>query len=274
MKRLLISVFACATTSAFGIDVVAHRGEPNLAPENTLESIKLAYKIGSKCVETDLNWTKSGEIVIVHGRPELKSLWGIDKDPSEITPKDREKSKLVHPQWKSCFASKIPTISEVLKCVPKDGKLECEIKIYSPEFAKAFDDARKAAGVEVSQIYIIGFNKEYLADFKSKYPDYKITYICYASKKGKAVTTPAEIIEAAKFAGAKDVALGGYKAIDREFVDALKAAGLVVHVWCADTEEDLAKAAELGADAITTNRADYLKKNLPYFKSVKRVELK
>src|SRR3954464_3658608 len=44
----------------------AHRGESDLAPENTMASFSLAWKNGEKIVETDIQLTKDGQVVICH----------------------------------------------------------------------------------------------------------------------------------------------------------------------------------------------------------------
>ena len=46
--------------------VVAHRGAPNVLPENTLASFALALEQGADVLETDLRFTKDGEIVLFH----------------------------------------------------------------------------------------------------------------------------------------------------------------------------------------------------------------
>lgn len=46
--------------------VYAHRGASAYAPENTLESIDLAMRLGATWVENDVQRTKDGELVVVH----------------------------------------------------------------------------------------------------------------------------------------------------------------------------------------------------------------
>lgn len=46
--------------------IVAHRGVPSLAPENTMASYRKAYELGADIIETDIQLTKDGEIVIMH----------------------------------------------------------------------------------------------------------------------------------------------------------------------------------------------------------------
>jgi glycerophosphoryl diester phosphodiesterase len=46
--------------------IFAHRGYPALAPENTLESYKLAFENGVAFTEADTRFTSDGVPVIIH----------------------------------------------------------------------------------------------------------------------------------------------------------------------------------------------------------------
>ena len=46
--------------------IIAHRGESFDAPENTLDSINLAWERMTKSVEIDIQLTKDNEIVVIH----------------------------------------------------------------------------------------------------------------------------------------------------------------------------------------------------------------
>ncbi|GGN53212.1 glycerophosphodiester phosphodiesterase family protein [Oceanobacillus indicireducens] len=46
--------------------VVAHRGVPSLAPENTMAGYHLSYELGTDLIETDVQRTKDGHLVIMH----------------------------------------------------------------------------------------------------------------------------------------------------------------------------------------------------------------
>ena len=48
------------------IEVAAHRGNVAEYPENTMSAYKSAYEIGADMIELDLHMTKDGEIVLIH----------------------------------------------------------------------------------------------------------------------------------------------------------------------------------------------------------------
>lgn len=47
-------------------NLIAHRGASAYAPENTMEAIRLAAKMGAKWIETDVQLTADGHLVMVH----------------------------------------------------------------------------------------------------------------------------------------------------------------------------------------------------------------
>ncbi len=46
--------------------VIAHRGASALAPENTWQSFDLAVKLGADAIETDIQATQDGELILFH----------------------------------------------------------------------------------------------------------------------------------------------------------------------------------------------------------------
>ena len=46
--------------------IIAHRGHGVAAPENTISAYRLAVEAGAEMIETDVNITKDGKLVIIH----------------------------------------------------------------------------------------------------------------------------------------------------------------------------------------------------------------
>lgn len=269
-KKLSKAIIAAAcavmfSSSAFAAQTIymhAHRGEPHLAPQNTPESIALAFDLGARMIETDFHLTKDGTMVCMHGRPELKKIWGIDKDPNELTIEEIRASKLANPKkFDKRFANcKIATIDEIFAVIPKDKSFELEIKTYGDGFADKVDAARKKAGLDYKNILITSFSPAVIKDFKAKYPQYETLLIVSYPKKGK---LPAkELIKKAKDAGASQVAIGNYKKLDRAYIKEIQDAGLMVGIWQVENLNDLAIAEKLGVNRVCSNycaklRADY-----------------
>ena len=265
MKNALALILLAASASlSFGaIAVHGHRGEPRIAPENTAESIKLAFDLGSQMIETDVNITKEGRLIIMHDRRELKKVWGIDKPVEDLTLEDLKNSKLAHPEnYDPKYANaKIPTFDELLKVIPKDKRFELEIKVYGPDFARKVVEALKRAGLTEKNVLITCFRPEVIADFKKQYPQFETMFICGVGKdkNGKPNKTPEQIIAGAKQGFAGEVAIGGYKNIDRAFVKQIQDAGIKVAVWQVENLDDLDYAVRLGATRVCSNNANKLR---------------
>jgi len=265
MKYTLTAIFSIAAASvAFGgIAVHGHRGEPRIAPENTAESIKLAFDLGSQMIETDVNITKEGQLVVMHDRRELKKVWGIDKPVEDLTLEDLKNSKLAHPEnYDPKYANaKIPTFDELLKVIPKDKRFELEIKVYGEGFARKVVEALKRAGLTEKNVLITCFRPEVTADFKRQFPQFETMHICGIGKgkDGKPTKTPEQIIAATRQGKAGEVAIGGYKNIDRAFVKKIQDAGIKVAVWQVENLDDLDYAVQLGATRVCSNNAHKLR---------------
>ena len=64
--------------------IIGHRGIPTLAPENTLESFRLAFDQGADIVEMDVRLSRDNQVVVIHDR-DLKRTTGVEKRVSELT---------------------------------------------------------------------------------------------------------------------------------------------------------------------------------------------
>jgi len=257
MGFLTALVLCAQAAAAQKMLVVAHRGEPKLAPENSAASIKMAYDLGAKWVETDFHATKYGTIICIHCENSLRNLTGLDRIITEISPDDLSIIDLASGKWKGKYDfTPIPTLTEILAIVPKDRGLQTEIKGYAPYYPEAFDKAVKDAGLKESQILVSSFSAKALKDFKAQKPLYETMLLCKANGE-----PAAKIILTAKDCGVKYVALGDYMKISRAYADDIRAAGFEFRVYGVNTLEQLKKAAELGATGFTCDGADKMKKD-------------
>ncbi len=78
---------AAAAVSAYGADIVAHRGENTQAPENSIPAFKAAFANGGSIIEGDFYLTESGEMVCIHGAGELKKARGLGQADCKTRPR-------------------------------------------------------------------------------------------------------------------------------------------------------------------------------------------
>ena len=273
MRNVLIGItlaLMLSTASADQIRVHSHRGETDFAPENTVESIKLAFDMGSLMIETDFWLTKDGQMVCMHGPYELNDVWGIKKSPENLTPEEIKNARLAKPEKydKKYSDCRIPLIDDVFAIMPKDKRFELEVKGYGESFADKVEAARKKAGLDYWNIMVTSFEPSVIKDFKSKYPKYETALIVWLNPQKQSAE---DIVALAKDAGASEVSIGNYRKIDRAFVKKILDAGIKVNVWQVENLDDLVYAAIIGALRVCSNHAYRLRED---FKILKELDFK
>ncbi len=239
--------------------IIAHRGESYLAPENSLSAINLAWEKGAKAVEIDVHLTADREIVVIHdkhtgrigdvkyrvAKSSLRKLKGVDIG----------RKKAPH------YAGEhIPTLLEVIKTVPRGGKLIIEIKCSKAIIAPLTETLQKS-GLENDQFEIISFDLKTLSLAKKTLPQYTMLWLLdldYHWPHWFLKTNRKMIIRKVIRNRLDGVNARAGKALDKTFVSAFKKEGLLVYAW---TVNELAKTEALlenGVDAITTDRAAWL----------------
>lgn len=228
VKELVLAGAALiSSVSSASIECVFHRGLHCFGlPENTVESIRAAYESGARWVETDFNAEPDGTILCYH-------------DPG--------KRKAVVPPYR------VPTLEEILAIVPEDGVLQSEIKTYAPSYPDRFERAVIGSGLTEKNIRVSSFDYTALADFKRRLPKYYAIWLIDLAKEKGSVE---EIIDKAKRANVQavcpwsDATIGRWSAKD---ADMIRAAGLDVRVYGANSPRSLQQCAQLGALGFTCN---------------------
>src|SRR5712671_1680892 len=114
----------------YGKAVLAgHRGESDLAPENTMASFELAWKKGVSIVETDIHLTKDGQVVICHDADTFRT----SGNKTKVVIKDstlEDVQQVDVGAWKGPqFAGqKCPTLKELYDAMPEGTACFTEIK--------------------------------------------------------------------------------------------------------------------------------------------------
>lgn len=115
------------------IKIIAHRGYPKMAPENTMSSFELAVGLGAPAIEFDLHQTLDGELVIHHDY----SISHPDNGSEDICRTDFKKiSKVDAGSWfsKKFKNEKIPTLKEVFETFKDTIEYEIELKGTTTDF--------------------------------------------------------------------------------------------------------------------------------------------
>jgi glycerophosphoryl diester phosphodiesterase len=106
--------------------VIAHRGVPGQAPENTLESFALALQQGADVLETDLRITRDGAIVLFHDT-RLERMTDGAGPLFAYTLAELKRLRVRRPdgEWS---AQQVPTLMELLAMTQGETPLLLELK--------------------------------------------------------------------------------------------------------------------------------------------------
>ena len=128
--------------------VIAHRGASAFAQENTLNAFVLAFKLGSSWLETDIQRSADGVLVLYHDYV-LKN----GKKIKDLTYKELAKNN-------------VPKLYDLLEITPKNFTLNLEIKnddnIYPNIEKEILKEIERAKNINKNQILISSFSAESL----------------------------------------------------------------------------------------------------------------
>lgn len=243
--------------------IVAHRGESFDAPENTLAAINKAWNRGATVVEIDIQLTADNEIVVIHDT-NTKRVSGLRKVIKK-TPLAHLRTLDVG-EWKASEfkGERIPTLNDVLETVPENGTLIIELK-SNADILHELKQTLSESPLKTRQIQIIAFNKKTLAKAKQFMPAYTMLWLLdldYFWPRWLCFRNTEKIISRVKKHNFDGINVWAGKVLNRHFIAPFKKQELMVYAW---TINDPLKAKSLisdGIDAITTDRASWMKHQL------------
>jgi glycerophosphoryl diester phosphodiesterase len=246
------------------VQVVAHRGSSDDAPEHTLHAYKRALAEGADALECDVRLTKDGHLVCVHDRridrtsngrgilstlelAELNELdWGSWRDTWE----DFE-----DPEMPDRDKSQILTLRRLLEAVAAvDRRVDVAIETKHPTRYAGLVERRLVALLDEfgwagarSPVRVMSFSQLSLRRLRTLAPDLRSVMLFErvplrfrdgSLPEGVAVAGPSiEIVRS-----------------HPRYVERAHRHGHPVHVWTVDAVDDIALCRDLGVEAIITNR--------------------
>lgn len=265
VRSVLVTAVMCVSaTSAIGQLIIAHRGASYDAPENTLAAFRLAIEQGADGFEGDFYVTQDGPIICLHDK-DTERVAGtklpVTKTPF-VTLRGLDVGSWKGPQWKD---ERMPTMDEVLACVPAGKKVYLELK-SNAEIVTPLARAIAACQLAPEQIVIISFHDEAVAEAKRQLPNLKAYWLTdYKEQKdGSLKPTADEVIATLQRTGADAVSSKALpEHFNSEFIKRMRKAGYEeFHVWTVDDPAIARFYCELGVTSITTNRPGWLREQL------------
>jgi glycerophosphoryl diester phosphodiesterase len=219
--------------------VIAHRGASGSLPENTLPAFELAVAQGADMIEIDLHRSRDRETVVTHD-DDLARIGGrgevADVDAAEIRALD------------AGGGAAVPTLDEVLDAFGGRVPFNLELKRGKRQ---RYDDLEAAALVAVRRRGLLAstlfssFDDPTLAELRSQSPEARIALLLSA----RSALLP---IERALALGAEAVNPSLF-VVTPELIEAAHQAGLAVHVYTVDAEDEMRRLIDLGVDGLFTN---------------------
>ncbi len=220
-----------------------HRGFCSDYPENTLESFEAAIDLGVDGVEFDIWLTKDKEPIIMHDESAYRTT-GVDRSVKDMTLQEIKQLD-AGSKFNSAFAGcQVPTLSELLDLVARKRPsllLGVEIKDFTEETVDITVSRLKEKGFfEQSMFYC--FNARIIQYLRTRYHAKVLGYPDFAMKE----------FVPGSYAYYTDIGIS-MAVLKSEVFPLMAAKNLPMHMYCADTLEDIALCEKMGAVAITSN---------------------
>lgn len=231
--------------------IIGHRGLPHKAPENTLSSFDAAVRHGADGLETDVQMTRDGVLVLIHDETVDRTTNGHGLVAEHTLQELRclDAGSWFDPAFKG---EKIPTLDEFLEFVAgRDLLLDIEIKsgvILYPGIEQKLIEALHRHGL-ASRTIISSFNHYALVTCKEIDPSIK-TGIIYMSGL-------VDSWHYAKSIGA-DALHPLLYSVRPETIDGLRKSGLLLNPFNVDTPADMKRMIRLDVSGIITRYCDVL----------------
>lgn len=251
--------------------LVAHRGASADAPENTLAAFRLAWKQDADAIEGDFYLTADDQIVAIHDRSTERTT-GVVRDVCQSRCSDLQ--QLDAGGWKDqrFVGEGIPTLEQVVACIPKDKKLVLEIKDKPrivPVLAEKLRTDPKLAALAPDRLMIISFQASVIKACKQQLPQVTAVWLTGFKRDqetGAMQPSIERILSTIKDCQADGLDCQASQHIDQEFVNQLRNARpdnpYQFHVWTVDDPEVARYFQRLGVDSITTNRPGELRQEI------------
>lgn len=225
-----------------------HRGGDEVKTENTLEAFQYSSDLGFVFMETDVQATKDGQIVIFHDSS-LKRMAGINKSINELTLQEVRQIELLN-------GGKIPLLSETLENFPV---LRFNIDIKTETAVEETINIIKRMNC---------LNRTCLASFSSrrlkKIRDLAGPNACTSSGQMEIFKMMCKSIGIRFKESVGDCAQiplkqFGFPVLTRAFMNVAHEENKLVHIWTIDKKQEMFDLIDMGVDGLMTDKPTVLK---------------
>jgi len=223
--------------------VFAHRGGSALAPENTMRAFANGLSLGADGIELDVHLASDGTPVVIHDATVDRTTTGHGTvalmTAAELATLD------------------VPTLAGVLReC--RDTRVVIELKVNSKQLARAVVDViREARAVE--RVCVGSFGLRVVRAVRGLEPAIATSAareeVRWALYQSWVRRMPAGV----RYAGFQVPEMSGStRLVSPRFIELAHSAGLGVHVWTCNDEDDARRLLSWGVDGLITDRPDVM----------------
>ncbi len=228
-----------------------HRGGDEEKTENTLEAFQYSSDLGFVFMETDVQSTSDGKVVIFHDS-DLKRVAGLNKRVSDFTFKEIKEVDLI-------LGGKIPSLEETLSSFPNlrfnidikvDSAVEETIRIVKNHHA-------------LNRVCLAAFSTNRLnrirhltgSDLCSSMGQAEVVKLLLNSYGFNFKASPG-------FCAQVPVSQFGIPIVTKKFIQKVHDLNKLIHVWTIDETEEMYRLIDLGVDGLMTDKPTVLKEAL------------
>ncbi|MEI7030775.1 glycerophosphodiester phosphodiesterase [Streptomyces pratensis] len=217
------------------VTAVGHRGDPYLARENTLPSLRSALDRGADAVEIDVRVTRDGVPVLLHDAT-LERLWGHDL----------RVDRLEHRELTELTGGGVPTLRDALLATGAH-RVMVDLPGSTDASVRRIVGTVRECGAGERAYYCAGADAMLRVRAADPSAEIALTWNTLAPPRP-------ELLAAVKPRWLNY----RFGLVTRELTDRAHRDGLLVSAWTADTKRTMRRLVERGVDSITTNRIDAL----------------
>ena len=225
------------------VTIHAHRGVTTRAPENTLAAVRDAIAAGADYVETDVQLSKDGVLVVAHDS-DFSRLGGVARKVWDLTYDEIRAIPLggrAAPEFRNEVA---PTFDALLAEAKGRIRVNIELKYYGdhqPGLARKVVEAVRTRGM-LDQVVIQCLEYEPLMEARQLAPEVPVGYLLSFNAR-----RPARL--------EVDFLSVEQNRLDRRFIQSAHRRGQQVYAWTVNKETDMNRLLDLGIDGMITDQA-------------------
>ena len=237
------------------IKIWAHRGASAYAPENTMPAFRKAIELGADGIELDVHLSKDGEVMVCHDSTVDRCTNGKGRVKS-MTREQLQKLDCCY-TFPEYHGARMPTLREVYELIAPT-KLTVNVELKPRTFLDIGLERKCIALAEefgmtdrviYSSFHFTRLRRLRLIDQNIPsallYESWKSLLIRRLNHRSRAALHP-EFVDMFR----------------KEAVERIHRAGQKVNVWTVNEPSDVRRLAELGVDAIITNKPDMVRQVL------------